>query len=401
MDTLKDLIDRLTFCCARASDNLKLKPEVHQWLEDSIFDEKCEDIMSWFKAEYYALNWPIDYAHLYDIDTVVKLNIDEDSYYEGFDLLEENVSESDCIVIHKTLNDYFHGDLPYDNISKVRWDTERYEYSELFFALCQEERKKIIERHLRNIVSKFKFRGDESYLDLMISVPKEVEKYISHYIELVVRLFAKKNPNVRVRTAFSQHYSDTIAESCTVLWIYASFTIKSESDTPCLVDNKKSDELYSESPLDIVENHGDSYDEIEDYSDEFSLKEALHKFDNAKLYTNWLTSKEVLEDGYGIDMADIYADAHVYCSDDALSDAVSNLIEDYECEIATCAIISIVIFIGTNFQNKKFLFQNAKTIILKEFRERFPEETINIKIGIAHDPYMKGECELSLYGFCC
>ncbi len=156
-------------------------------------------------------------------------------------------------------------------------------------------------------------------------------------------------------------------------------------------------------PSGEVHNHGRSSDFIEDFIEDEHMQLFLREFDDAKLYADWLTSKELVD---AVDLSGEYARAtmsraSVYNPEHALEDAVNTLFDGSEYLFEGSDIIYFVIFIGKNFGSKVSLFKSAKSFLRRAVNVRFPDEDIKIKVGIADNYEMMGSCDLGLYAFCC
>lgn len=237
----QEYLERLVFCCARVPNGVELSSDVCDAINCSMvsamlpeshlrgqdihsFHKNLQEIM---KGDYYGLKWPEDYAHLYGKKTYPVMHHDWfllDGKYEACDLYSfEMPNEYEMNQLNHTLANTFPEDFSLDDFPcKVEWRNGV--LNDKHCAACQSIRKSIIERHIRKIVSELSAKYD--FIDLALSIPKEVEPLIPHYIELIIRLSDEKCPNTKVRTSFTLLEGETIAESCQICWQSLCFSIK-------------------------------------------------------------------------------------------------------------------------------------------------------------------------------
>lgn len=141
------------------------------------------------------------------------------------------------------------------------------------------------------------------------------------------------------------------------------------------------------------------FDEIEEntYLDDYT-KEVLHEYNDADLFVDWLSPAQLVEAAESFSDT-TYSEAHVYNAEEALEDALNTLIDTNDDLFSFCDDAYFIIYIGKNFGDKEHLFRTAKTTIRKAIKKQVPNGRIKIVVGIAHNPELTGECDLSIYAF--
>lgn len=228
----QEYLDRLVFCCARVPNGVRLSSEVSNYLfalmlnihDLRSFNRELRGILA---GDYYGLKWPEDYAHLYNENTSVIMHHDWflfDGKCDACDLYSfEMPNEQEMNQLNHTLANAFPKDFSLDDFPcKVEWRNGV--LNDKHYAACQSIRRSIIERHIRKIVSGMSAKYD--FIDLVLSIPREVESLIPYYIELIIKLSAEKYPKTKVRTVFTLLDGETIAQSCQICWQSLCFSIE-------------------------------------------------------------------------------------------------------------------------------------------------------------------------------
>lgn len=204
----QERIERTTYCCARVNKNLIVKDEAlrllnenisKEWMIDNVLDARWSTIRD---DNYYPLNYPLDYAHM------ATENMHVSTVGEGGEYIEEPTD-----MEKGALNDSLGDDICDDYLCG---GTVRMKY--FFLVSIQDLREKIILRELKEIRDSFIPDLKARYLDLLLAIPREVEKNIPSYIDMLLHLFAEKYPKLKLRTSISVWDGDSISASCSILW---------------------------------------------------------------------------------------------------------------------------------------------------------------------------------------
>lgn len=259
----QEYLNRLVFCCARVPIRLDLNDDIRYKINISVLNamlsenrsssksnlntkdirEFLRDLNLYLSGDYYGFTWPQDYTHLIQEGKCAIMHhewIEWDGKHDVWDFEHvELLDDSDKTRLNQYLIESFPREFDSNgDACNLRWDGDT--VSDKHYAACQFIREEIIEKHICKIASGVSF----DYADLIISIPREVERLIPHYIKLIINLAAEKSPNTKVRVSFSLFDADTIAESCKVRWNYLGFTFEKVPDIDEIL--KDGDSIESE-----------------------------------------------------------------------------------------------------------------------------------------------------------
>ncbi len=375
--------------------------KVEKWLENHI-DSTSLIRLFLRDGDPTDFRYPNDYVHLYQPYKYYSIRENEDDlWFDG-----------GAVYNYSEIKDEYK-----EQISKFV-DYEDWEYDVNFFPSLNDKeeyqlqviRDRIILEEISGLISYYNdLEGRKGYLDMTISLPQDVEASISKYREILISKFEEKYPDVFLRLSFYVGWDAWF--TCSFEFVYRSIFIEVDSETSQIIENIYEDLGITEDddeedtqiflpPTTNLDGHGKQAKEWDILSDDAEtdeyLKEIINQFSDSPLYNDAFTSKELIEFAERSNGFIGVSEVHAYNADDALSEALDIIIQDYRDVVEDVSDIRFIIYVGSNFEEKENLLSMAKYAIKKRLMKEFDND-IDIKVAIAQCDDLSGGGDLILH----
>lgn len=331
------------------------------------FDNDSEEMVKQFSELgddriFFPYSFPHDYSFDYPAELeLISYSVDHEDYYLPSDMLLKRFNAD---------KDGIYGDN---------------------YFMHQYDRIRIVEILIETLIHDLEDNIPASHADFMFHFASELEARIPEILKKFADALIAMYPNKRVRVGATTWGAESPESSAGFYISYIFYNIHKidEEDTKIFLP-----------PTTNLDGHGKQAKEWDILSDDAEtdkyLKEIINQFSDSPLYNDAFTSKDLIEfversNGFiGV------SEVHAYNADDALSEALDILIQDYRDVVEDVSDIRFIIYVGSNFEEKENLLSRAKYAIKKRLMKEFDND-IDIKVAIAQCDNLCGGGDLILH----
>ena len=401
--------ERLDFCVSRNPN--KPNTKIVKWLNRNSLGKNINYFLSHDNdSSENPFRFPNDYTHLYkSFREITVAGLEDFDYDNPAEFFYIELTDKEKAEITKLLGEDWEDDdyalLPGVNVEYTLPDG-------IDKAKVQRLREQIVNKKLSNLINDFDYlEGHTGYLDLIISLPSDIENHIPEYTELLVTLFEEKYPNVILRITFISGWDSIFYQSfgCVYTPIFleiddsASDSIKSLMDDLGIAESEDDEEEEINvwiPPRYDIEGHGRMIEDYEilDFDDEENnerLELYIDEFSQSPLYTDTFTSSDLIDFVKDSTLNIGSFKTYSYVPEEALTEALQNLIEEYDLMLDGGLDCRFIIYIGPDFGDKESLIQTAEDTIRETLDSTF-ENHISFKVAIAENKDLTGSGDLSI-----